>query len=351
MPDLPDLIDPINPIDPGYSPPMPSASARLGRWLKPAGTIALYVFVFYWTDARAILGRLRTVDLSPLVAGILIYAAGQAVSTFKWRLLLAPLELAVSYTRLLGFYFTGMFFNLFLPTIVGGDAVKAVLLARETHAPARATMSVFMERNTGLCALLLIAVGASLVAPPVRLFGLPLAALTALLAAGYAVVNVVLLSPWAYHLADRIIAASPLVQMRPRARSLYDAITPYKSAVPTLVAALLLSLAFQAFVIAVVFLNARALSLAVPLSAVAVFVPLVSLAGMVPVSVNGLGVREALYILLFGQVGVSPESSVSLALVYLAVTVVASLPGGLVYALQPPSVRLAATGEAAPDLH
>ena len=208
---------------------MPSASARLGRWLKPAGTIALYVFVFYWTDARAILGRLRAVELSPLVAGILIYAAGQAVSTFKWRLLIAPLELAVSYTRLLGFYFTGMFFNLFLPTIVGGDAVKAVLLARETHAPARATMSVFMERNTGLCALLLIAMGASLVAPPVRLFGLPLAALTALLAAGYAVVNVVLLSPWAYHLADRIIAASPLVQMRPRARSLYDAITPVQA--------------------------------------------------------------------------------------------------------------------------
>ena len=43
-----------------------------------------------------------------------------------------------------------MFFNLFLPTIVGGDAVKAVLLARETGAPARATMSVFMERNVGL---------------------------------------------------------------------------------------------------------------------------------------------------------------------------------------------------------
>jgi glycosyltransferase 2 family protein len=329
---------------------MPSASARLGRWLKPAGTIVLYVLVFYWTDARAILGRLRTVELTPLVAGIAIYAAGQALSTFKWRMLLGPAGLVVSYARLLGFYFTGMFFNLFLPTIVGGDAVKAVLLARETRAPARATMSVFMERNTGLCALLMIAVGASLLAPPVRLFGVPLAVLAGVIAAAYVAANAILLSPWAYHLADRLIAATPLARMRPRAQSLYDAITPYKSAVPTLVAALALSLAFQAFVIAVVFLNARALSLAVPLSAVAVFVPLVSLAGMVPVSVNGLGVREALYILLFGQVGVSPELAVSLALVYLAVTVVASLPGGLVYALQPTSMRLSASGEAAPNL-
>src|SRR5262249_48674392 len=234
--------------------------------------------------------------------------------------------------------------------IVGGDAVKAVLLARETQAPARATMSVFMERNTGLCALLLIAMGASVLAPPVRLFGLPLTALTALLALGYVAANAVLLSPWAYHVADRVIAATPLARMRPRAHSLSDAIMPYKRALPTLIAALVLSLLFQAFVIAVVFLSARALSLAVPLSAVAVFVPLVSLAGMVPVSVNGLGVREALYILLFGQIGVSPELSVSLALVYLAVTVVASLPGGLVYALQPAAMRLAA-GEAAPNLH
>src|SRR5206468_935360 len=123
--------------------------ARLGRWLKPAVTIALYLFVFYWTDFSAILGRLRTAALGPLAAGIALYAAGQALSALKWHVLLGPVQLTTSYTRLLGYYFTGMFFNLFLPTIVGGDAVKAVLLARETAAPARATMSVFMERNTG----------------------------------------------------------------------------------------------------------------------------------------------------------------------------------------------------------
>src|SRR5262249_20824804 len=153
-------------------------------------------------------------------------------------------------------------------------------------------------------------------------------------ALGFALANMALMSPLVYHLVDRAIAATPFADIRLRAASLYEAVAPYKSAIPTLVVALVLSLAFQALVIAVVFLNARALNLAVPLSAVAVFVPLVSLAGMVPVSVNGLGVREALYILLFGQIGVTAEIAVSLALLYLAVTVVASLPGGVVYALQ-----------------
>src|SRR6185503_14618136 len=130
-----------------------------------------------------------------------------------------------------------------------------------------------------------------------------------------------------------------LSRMRPRAATLYQAVAPYKAAVPTLAAALVLSLAFQLLVIAVVFLNARALNLVVPISAVAVFVPLVSLAGMVPVSVNGLGVREALYILLFGQIGVPVETAVSLALLYLAVTFLASLPGGLAYLMQPARAR------------
>ena len=330
---------------------MPSGWKSLGRWLKPAVTIALYLFVFYWTDFSAILRRLRTAELGPLAAAILLYAAGQSLSALKWRLLLGPVRLTTSYARLVGFYFIGMFFNLFLPTIVGGDAVKAVLLARETGAPARATMSVFMERNTGLCALLVIALVAAYAAPPIHLFGVSLVALVWLLAVGYALANVALMNPMAYHLVDRAIAATPLSSMRPRAATLYEAVAPYKSAVPTLLSALVLSLAFQLLVIAVVFLNARALNLAVPISAVAVFVPLVSLAGMVPVSVNGLGVREALYILLFGQIGVTAELAVSLALLYLAVTVVASLPGGVVYALQRTPLGIAAAGEAAPDLH
>lgn len=324
---------------------------RLRRWLKPAVTLALYGLVFYWTDAGTVLGRLRGAALGPVAAGIALYVAGQALSAYRWRILLRPVSLTTSYGRLLGFYFVGMFFNLFLPTIVGGDAVKALLLSRDTGEPARATMSVFMERNTGLCALLLLALAAAMVAPGVVVGRITLRTLVWLLATAYAVANAVLLSPAAYRLVDRAVSATPIARARPRAATLYAALVPYRQAVPALVAALGLSLVFQALVVAVVFLNAAALSLTVPLSAVAVFVPLVSLAGMVPVSVNGLGVREALYILLFGKLGVPADLAVSLALLYLAVTLVASLPGGLVYALQPTPLGLASAGNATPDLH
>lgn len=306
----------------------------MSRWLKPLGTLALYALVFYWVDAGAIARELARTRLDLMLASVALYVAGQAVSTLRWKVLLGPVGLSASYPRLLGFYFTGMFFNLFLPTIVGGDAVKAVLLARDTGAPARATMSVFMERNLGLLALVVVAIAAARLAPPVELLGLSLEALTWLLAAGYLAANIALLSAAVYRLADRVIALTPLRRLRQRADSLYQAVRPYRSAPGPVLIAIALSFVHQGVVIAVVFLNAIALGLDVPLSAVAVFVPLVSLAGMVPVSVNGLGVREALYILLFGRLGVPAEIAVSLALLYLAVTFLASLPGGLAYLMQ-----------------
>ncbi|RPH58365.1 MAG: hypothetical protein EHM89_12520, partial [Acidobacteria bacterium] len=107
----------------------------------------------------------------------------------------------------------------------------------------------------------------------------------------------------------------------------------------TLAGALALSFLHQAVVIGVVFLNARALGQSFPIPALAVFVPLVALAGMVPFSMNGMGVRDAMYVLLFGQLGASEELALSLALLHLAVTFLASLPGGLVYALQKTPAR------------
>ncbi len=303
-------------------------------------TLALYALVFYKIDVRALGARLQTAHLGWVGLGVLVYAAGQWLSALKWQLMMRPVRLAVPYLRMVAFYFIGMFFNIFLPTIVGGDAVKAILLARETGAPARATMSVFMERNTGLLALLTIATIAAWFAPPVEVLGLSLFVLTLVLFGGFIAANLVLADRRAYRLVDYVIGMTPLSRMRSRASSLYEAIVPYRSDVPIVALGVALSFVFQVVVILVVFLNAKALDQSVPVAALAVFVPLISLAGMLPVSVNGLGIREALYLLLFGRIGVPPDVAVSMAVLYFAVTFVASLPGGIVYATQKgPGVR------------
>jgi uncharacterized protein (TIRG00374 family) len=317
----------------------PAPASFFQRLFKPLITIALYALIFYrYVDVRTLLGRLATTDLAYVAAGIAIYICGQLISAFKWQVLLAPVGLAVRYVRIAAFYFIGMFFNNFLPTIVGGDAVKAVLLARETGAPAKATVTVFMERDLGLLALLTIATVAAQRVHNAALFNVSLFAWTIVLVSGFIVANVALTSARAFGVVDRVIAMTPLGNLRPKVASLYGAIEPYKRSIGVLAASIFLSFVFQLIVIVVVFLNVRALGLdhAVPISALAVIVPLGSVAGMLPVSVNGLGVRDYLYIKLLEQF-IPAEAALSVALLYFAVTLIASLPGGLVYALSRPT--------------
>lgn len=313
----------------------PSRNRKLTA-LKIAVTVILYLIVFYRVRFEGLLDRLSSARLRFVVVAVVAYAAGQALSAYKWQILTRPVGLTLSYSRAIAMYFIGMFFNIFLPTIVGGDAVKAVLLARHTRAPARSTITVFMERNTGLFALLTIATVAAWFAPgAVRLAGLPLFTLTILLFAAFLGANAALFDARIYRVVDLAIVRTPLARFRARAMSLYDALIPYTRAPGTVAAAILLSFVHQAVVILVVFLNTRALEHPFPLTAIAVFVPLISVAGMLPVSVNGLGVREALYLLLFGQLGAPAEVAVLLGLMYFAVTLAASLPGGILYMLQP----------------
>ena len=64
-----------------------------------------------------------------------------------------------------------------------------------------------------------------------------------------------------------------------------------------------------------------------------IFIPIVNLATAIPLTINGVGVRESVYYLLFSQVGVPVESAVTLALLNLVVMMMAALPGGIVYSL------------------
>jgi uncharacterized protein (TIRG00374 family) len=307
--------------------------------IKLGITLALYGFVFLRVDVAQLADRIASARWSYVALAVGVYVCGQLTSAYRWYLLLAPVRLVVSYGRVTAFYFIGMFFNFFLPTIVGGDAVKAVLLTRETGSPARATISVFMERNLGLAALLVIATGAVFQAPPIEVAGVPLKTIVLGLALAFVAANALIFSQRAYELLDRLVALTPLGRVWPGAGQLHASLALYLRSPRTVLPAFALSLFFQIVVIVVVSLCARALGLDVPAAALAVFVPLIALGGMLPVTINGLGVRDALYLLLFGRIGTPPDIAVSLALLHVAVTFIASLAGGVVYLVQDRSAR------------
>lgn len=96
---------------------------------------------------------------------VLIYVGGQMLCSYKWQLLMKSLGSQRGLLSLVKLYFIGMFFNLFMPTIIGGDAIRIYLASDNLEKFPQSASSVFMERSTGLFALFSIAIVSSLIFP------------------------------------------------------------------------------------------------------------------------------------------------------------------------------------------
>jgi len=100
-----------------------------------------------------------------------------------------------------------------------------------------------------------------------------------------------------------------------------------------LAGALGISLINQFLVIAVSWIMALGLRLEVSFLYFLVFIPVITLISMIPISLNGMGLREYAFVSLFTAIGVSREGSIALGLLSSAILVVSAIPGGVLYLL------------------
>ena len=259
-----------------------------------------------------------------LAAGLTI--GGVALRAVRWLALLRALGIAVPLHRLVRLYFVGTFFNIFLPTGFGGDAIRMIELARYSKQAPEAVGTVLVDRATGLWMLFAMA----LVALPFGRAAVPanaaafIAAVAAVgLVGGWLLMGTRLL-PW---LGTRV-----RLPAQDKLERFYRAVSGcgYKA----LGQALGISLVFNLLIITVNWLIAEGLNVDLPISVFFLFTSILSLALMLP-SVGGLGVREEAYKQMYGVVGVLGSVAVAMSLTtFLLQSILPGIIGGLLYAVE-----------------
>jgi uncharacterized membrane protein YbhN (UPF0104 family) len=250
--------------------------------------------------------------------GLLICA--QMVSAVRWKIFARQLGMERTFWQLTKYYLIGMYFNLALPTSVGGDVARVWYLNANSGRKLRATAAVLLDRINGLVVLVAVAcVAVVFAAPPetpqwvkLAVCGIPAAGVCGVLA-------LAAIARWG-RLPDnrkQQIGVMWEVVRHPRA----------------LVATTSLSLVVQIASAAIVWLVGQGLSLDIPWGYYAVFVPMVSLLTLLPLSLNGMGVREWGCVLFLGPLGVKDELALALSILWFAVQLAVSVLGGLVYLL------------------
>jgi uncharacterized protein (TIRG00374 family) len=256
------------------------------------------------------------------------------VMTYKWRLLLVCRGLDIGIWESLKAYYIASFAGCFLPSTVGGDAMRVAAVSGPKRPSDLVAASVVLERALGFLAaalaagLALVLLAGLKVELPRRVLWLSLVALAV---AGVAVVAS--LSGWLgaklERLVERMASRSKVLAWIARFLKAYN---EYRQHRGTLITFLILSVAEQSVPVVGTWLTALAFQIDLSLLQAIVIAPLAHLFMRIPVSVSGFGVAEGLYVAFFSLIGLRPTDSFMLGLVANLSIVVTTLPGAFFYA-------------------
>jgi uncharacterized membrane protein YbhN (UPF0104 family) len=294
-------------------------------------TALLLVLLFRKFDWASFQGAFSRTPLWFYFASLGVLIAGQALYVFKWGLVLGAMGLRVPFWRLAEQYLLGIFFNNFLPTMIGGDAARIYYLGRQ-EGYATITTSILVDRGLGF--LSMAAWGSALVwwlditTPAFIVARRVLTVLCIVLAAGLAAALTVRLAP--------IVALLRRVPLLGRAAEMLELVRkrgrPLRQR-PGVIAAVLLAGLLYSVPFGWVYQTYFRLSggLAVPYLAILLVLVAIAILSNIPISVNGIGLREQLHYLLFGSLGVSKELAVGISVIIFSQFLILSVFGGLVW--------------------
>jgi len=293
---------------------------------------------------------LRKVDWKALGALLVHLQAGWAVLgwaltglliaglAFRWRIFLRQQKIELPFTTVLALTWAGQFFNSILPGSTGGDVVKIYQVCRlAPDRKAAATATVFVDRLAALLALLVLAGTAFVIDPiPLRILSIPSPSATTF---GWLLLSLLL------------VAGALFLLLRTARSSLWGG-----RVIRTLAAArnnlsldrggalaLLMAFALHLLNFFICYIFAKALGLSISYVQIAIMIPVVLFFVLLPITINGHGLRELLLIGYFTQMNITVggqalasfrEMAVAFSLPLVTNDLSWSIPGGIWYVMR-----------------
>lgn len=319
--------------EPGQETP---ASGRTKRLLIFLAKLTVSAVLIGWLLSRLSLAEIQLAMQSPrwgwLLASLAVYGLSAFGGALQWSWILKAAGITAPRREIQRLYFIGLFFNNFLPANIGGDAYKIVDLGRQENRPHGVFCATLLDRLIGLGALTTLGV---LVLAIVSLAGIPVPNSSLLLIPVLALLAGIL----AFLLSHRIGSQLPGLFRRLKMEKLagqLDKITKefalYRPKVRWLNGIFLFSMMVQFLRLATHLLVALGLGFSLSTEQalqLLVLIPLLAISLTLPVTINGIGLRESISATLLTWAGLTGGQAVAMEVAAYLVQVVFSLQGGI----------------------
>ncbi len=292
--------------------------------------VGLVIFLLWTLDIQEIFDHIRQMRSEYLIYAAVTYFVFILVSAWRWQVLLDFKKFRVPFAQTLKIYFISLFFNNLLPTTVGGDMMRVLYTMRGRRADSLAT--VLVDRILGFVGLFILALVAVVYLLVLRneteFLPFMVIGLSLIVAITY-----VFFSRRAFGVISPIIGRLRFMRLGERITRLHEAGTDFGGAWGPIIFCVVHSLVIQAALSIAPFFALRGMGYSeVGLLPFFIYVPIINVISMIPVSLNGLGVRENSYVLLFSRVGLSGELALAMSLLSFFIIFAYSLLGGLFFA-------------------
>ncbi len=297
---------------------------------KALVTVVLFYLLFRKVNLNEFGETLRNARLDLLLLGFGVLWIGHYTCIYRWRMLMRPIMPILTLGRLFGIYCIGLFFNLTFPTVVGGDVVKMYYAGKPSRKFAASFAATFLDRDAGMLAMMIIACAAAVISP-LRAPGIPVRLIIWSATVVFVLANIAIFTPAAHRRVTGLLDRFKMSRLAVRIDTLSDTFQVMGKHRMVLVNSLIISLANQFLAISINWIMAEGLHIHVPLFYYFLFIPVVTLISMIPVSLNGMGLREYAFLSLFGSIGVDREAAIALGLLSSMTIFLSAIPGGMIY--------------------
>jgi len=304
--------------------------------LKASITAACLGWLSRYIDFEQLRSALGDIDVRLLIVAIALHFLSFVAGGVRWWLLFRHLHGDIPFRRIWPSYYLGAFFNNLLPSLFGGDLARTARLYASGLGGGALIGSAIIDRLLGLAAVVSMGLAALLFAPPgferhlgLSIFGPGMLALLAMAA-------IALVPRWAKPLDAGYGSRWP---------QLHAALSGFPRCLGDfglVLKAFGLSVLNQLLVVLAILLLAPGLGVHLPVFQFMVVLMLVFLASSLPISLGGLGAREATMMTLLLPLGVDPSAVVALSAAYLLVLWSSTLPGAFMLLRREPRAREAA---------
>jgi len=296
-------------------------------------SIILLWFLFRQVDTKDILGIIKNVNLPILLVAFLINFFSYVLAVLRWKMLLNAIKINLQLKRVVISFAGGAFFNLFLPSTIGGDLVRSIDLAMHTSRPREVVATVLLDRLSGYAGLVIVALfallfGWNFIHPQYRAgIGFSVGIITVVLIIGL----LVLFNKFIYAKLNTFLKSPGAGRIRESITNLHQELHIFRGHTGVARNNLFFSLLIQIIQPLAHSLIAYSLGIKINMLYFFIFIPVITAITFLPISIGGLGLRDVSAVLFFTKAGVSKDLAFSMSLLASSFILIYGILGGLIY--------------------